>query len=100
MSKKLLKNLLVQFGRLIPDALYLRIVYRLRMGEPLNLKDPKTYTEKLQWLKLHDYRPEYTAMVDFSTSTSNVSTFSILVLLKPYNADREVFSIYGNNQDR
>ena len=64
MSKKLLKNLWVRFGRVIPDALYLRIVYRLKMGETLNLKDPKTYTEKLQWLKLHDFRPEYTEMVD------------------------------------
>lgn len=30
----------------------------------LNLKAPETYTEKLQWLKLYDRRPEYVKMVD------------------------------------
>lgn len=39
-------------------------MYRIRMGREPDLKDPKTYTEKLQWLKLHDHRPEYTEMVD------------------------------------
>lgn len=34
------------------------------MGKKLNLDSPKTYSEKLQWLKLYDRRPEYTLMVD------------------------------------
>ncbi len=34
------------------------------MGKKLNLKNPKTFNEKLQWLKLYDRRPEYTKMVD------------------------------------
>ena len=34
------------------------------MGKELNLSDPKTYNEKLQWLKIHDRRPEYTTYVD------------------------------------
>jgi hypothetical protein len=39
-------------------------MYRFKMNKELNLDDPKTYTEKLQWLKLYDHRPEYTRMVD------------------------------------
>ena len=34
------------------------------MGRNLDLKNPKTFTEKLQWLKLYDRKPEYTSMVD------------------------------------
>jgi hypothetical protein len=34
------------------------------MLKPLDLERPQTYNEKLQWLKLHDKRPEYTQMVD------------------------------------
>ena len=50
--------------RIIPDKLYLEIKYRLRMGKKLDLENPKTYNEKLQWLKLYDRKPEYNMMVD------------------------------------
>lgn len=50
--------------KLIPDKLYLRIVYRGYMRRKLNLKNPKTYNEKLQWLKLYDHNPMYTTLVD------------------------------------
>ncbi len=46
------------------DEQYLRFIYRLRTGERLDLDDPQTYNEKLQWMKLYDRRPEYTVMVD------------------------------------
>lgn len=46
------------------DARYLKICYRLTMGKKLNLENPRTFTEKLQWLKLYDRRPEYTGLVD------------------------------------
>lgn len=48
----------------LPDEVYLKQIYKAAMGKPLNLEQPKTYNEKLQWLKLHDRRPEYTQMVD------------------------------------
>ena len=48
----------------MPDKPYLRLAFQGVMGYPLNLKDPKTFNEKLQWLKLYDRRPEYTKMVD------------------------------------
>lgn len=37
----------------IPNALYLRCKYFFSMGKRLHLKHPKTYNEKIQWLKLY-----------------------------------------------
>ncbi len=46
------------------DKLYLQMRYYLEFGKPLNLKNPVTFNEKLQWLKLYNRKPEYTRMVD------------------------------------
>lgn len=46
------------------DEAYLKRKYRACMGKELNLGSPQTFNEKLQWLKLHDRKPEYTTMVD------------------------------------
>lgn len=48
----------------LSDRKYLKLMYRLRIGKKLNLSQPKTFNEKLQWLKLHDRKPEYTNLVD------------------------------------
>ena len=56
--------LLARCGRLLPDSWFLRIKYFQVFGKRLNLKNPKTFNEKLQWLKLYDRKPEYTLMVD------------------------------------
>ena len=48
----------------VPAEKFLKRLYRIRMGRELNLENPVLYTEKLQWLKLYDHRPEYTTMVD------------------------------------
>ncbi|MBR2867779.1 MAG: hypothetical protein IKB88_01775 [Clostridia bacterium] len=34
------------------------------MNEKLNLRHPKTFNEKMQWLKLYDRKPQYSVMVD------------------------------------
>lgn len=44
--------------------MFLEVLFPLRTGYPLNLDHPQTFNEKLQWLKLYDYRPEYSRMVD------------------------------------
>lgn len=49
---------------IIPDKLYLKWRFRSVMGYPLDLKNPRTYNEKLQWLKLYDRNPDYIRMVD------------------------------------
>lgn len=48
----------------IPDKTFLKMKYKLMMGTKLDLENPKTFNEKLQWLKLHDRNPEYTKLVD------------------------------------
>lgn len=48
----------------IPDKQYLQLYYFVKFKKPLNLKNPKTYNEKLQWLKLYHRRPEYSRLVD------------------------------------
>lgn len=56
--------ILCKLGPLIPDKLFLRIRYWLKTGYRLNLKDPQTINEKIQWLKLYNRNPDYTKMVD------------------------------------
>ena len=53
-----------KFGFWLPDKLYLQLLFYGYMGKRLNLKNPQTLNEKLQWLKLYNRRPEYTTMVD------------------------------------
>lgn len=53
-----------QIIKCIPDSLWLKYIYRKTLKKPLNLKNPQTFNEKLQWLKLHDRNPLYTQMVD------------------------------------
>lgn len=62
--QKIAASLLQRYGGRIPDRVYLKWLYRLKMGKKLDLKNPKTFSEKLQWLKLYNRRPEYTQMVD------------------------------------
>lgn len=53
-----------KYAPLISDKLYLKCLYKKHMKKKLNLRNPQTFNEKLQWLKLYDRRPEYTTMVD------------------------------------
>lgn len=46
------------------DKLYLRIRYRIVMGRCLNLEQPSTFCEKIQWLKIYARNFEYTKYVD------------------------------------
>ena len=47
-----------------PDEKYIRRKFEASLGYPLNLDNPQTINEKLQWLKLYDRKPIYTTMVD------------------------------------
>lgn len=46
------------------DERILKRLYKLKLHKELDLENPKTYNEKLQWLKIHDRNPEYSRMVD------------------------------------
>lgn len=61
---KLIEKVYNRLLLVLPDELYLKVKFRQLMGKKLNLKNPQTFSEKLQWLKLYNRRPEYTTMVD------------------------------------
>ena len=52
------------FFKNMSDEDFLKMQFKNVFGYPLDLDNPKTYSEKLQWLKLYDRKPEYTMMVD------------------------------------
>ena len=49
---------------ILPDELFLRVIFRYRVGYWPHIKNPRTYNEKLQWLKLNEQHSEYTKLVD------------------------------------
>ncbi|CEN21905.1 ATP-grasp fold amidoligase family protein [Paraclostridium sordellii] len=48
----------------VKDETYIKLLYRSYEGKKLNLENPITFNEKLQWLKLNDRNPLYTQLVD------------------------------------
>ena len=57
-------KLLNKLSPLIPDRAYLKMLFPLEVGYKLNLENPQTFNEKLQWLKLNYRKRELTRMVD------------------------------------
>lgn len=58
------KNLICSVLGVIPDKLYLKLLYKIKTGRTLHLDSPQTYSEKLNWLKIYDRNPLYTKLVD------------------------------------
>lgn len=58
------ENIKGKYSKLYDDEKYLKYLFEKRMGYIPDLKKPRTFNEKLQWLKIHDRRSEYTNMVD------------------------------------
>ena len=50
--------------RNMPDDVYLKRKFKIIMKKELDLDNPQTFNEKLQWLKLYNRKPIYTQMVD------------------------------------
>ena len=49
---------------ILSDKSFIKKIYKHRIGRKINLRNPKTFTEKENWLKLYDRKDEYTMMVD------------------------------------
>lgn len=62
-----------RFARLIPDKIHLKCLFRKHMKTKLNISNPATFSEKLQWLKLYDRNPEYPQMADKAAVKSYVA---------------------------
>lgn len=48
----------------INDKRYLNILFKTVFGRRINWENPKTYNEKIQWLKMNDHREEYVIIAD------------------------------------
>lgn len=62
--RRIIAGALYRTAKIWPDKLYLRLRFFFENGRILNLKNPRTFCEKIQWLKLYNRNPEYTKMVD------------------------------------
>lgn len=59
-----IRGKLMSMFAFLPDSLYVRLFYLAATGHVLHLKNPVTFEDKQQWLKLYDKHPEYTELVD------------------------------------
>ena len=50
--------------RVVTDGLYIQCSYKWKTGKSLDLENPQSFNEKLQWLKLYDRREWYSSLVD------------------------------------
>ena len=50
--------------RIIPDKVYIKLKYRNILGRWPNLKNPKFFSEKIQWMKLYGRNDVYMKLVD------------------------------------
>lgn len=69
MKRNLLQRTVAWMGskkifNFIPDKIYLQLIFWARMGQKLDLVKPNTLNEKIQWLKLNDYKDSYPLIVD------------------------------------
>lgn len=49
---------------ILSPKMYIRWRFKQKNGYPLNLSNPKTFCEKIQWLKFNNIRPDFTKLVD------------------------------------
>ena len=64
MTKKEILLNVKYFLRFLPDKFYIKLYYRAVFKKKIDLENPKTFNEKLQWLKFNDRNPLYTKLVD------------------------------------
>lgn len=62
-----------KISHLVPDKAFLKMRYRMLFSKKLNLHNPTTFNEKLQWLKLYNRQPNHINMVDKYNVKSLVS---------------------------
>lgn len=62
-KKNMLKRMKMLL-RFLPDRLYLQLYYFAKFRKFIDFNNPKTYNEKIQWLKLYDRKAEYHQLVD------------------------------------
>lgn len=59
-----LSYILKKIAPIVPDKVQLSLLHKVYVGKFVDWKNPQTFTEKLQWLKVYNRNSEYTQMVD------------------------------------
>lgn len=89
-----LRGITMRFFGWLPDPIYLRLIYLFIIGKPLSLKNPRTFNEKIQWLKIHDRNPRHTDMVDKLAVKDIVTKIAgseyVIPTMKVYNSVEEI----------
>lgn len=93
--KKIIKSQETRFKILkllnfIPDKTMLKLQYRIKTGRKLNLKNPKRYTEKIQWYKLNYRTPLMTKCADKYTVREYVESKGLGYILN------ELYGVYDS----
>lgn len=90
----ILLDIFNKFSKFLDDEHFLRYRFRIVMGKKLDLLNPTTYNEKLQWLKLYDRNPKYTQLVDKVLVKKYVSEIigeeHIIPTLKVYDSPEDI----------
>lgn len=73
-AHRILNAILIRIAPLLSDKSFIRLKFRLFKGYWLDLNNPQTFCEKLQWLKLHNKRKDFTMMVDKIDAKKYVSS--------------------------
>lgn len=60
----LIATLRPKLAALLPDSVYLKLIFPGSVGYDLNLRHPRTLNEKTQWLKLHERKTIFKTMAD------------------------------------
>lgn len=58
------RRMILDLMRFVPDTIMLPLQYKIKLGRPLNLKEPKRFTEKIQWYKINYRNPVMHQCVD------------------------------------
>lgn len=73
-----------KLSHLVSDKTIITWFYEYHTGKKLDLSDPKTFNEKIQWLKLYDHNPIYTVLVDKLTVREHVERILGMEYLIPH----------------
>lgn len=91
-SQKLRLKIL-EFLSFIPDSLMIKLQYPIKTGHKLNLKEPKRYTEKIQWYKLNYRTKLITLCADKYAVREYVESKGLGFLLN------ELYAVYERAED-
>ena len=94
--EKILLNIIynVPLLKKMSDEKYISLLFRVTYGRKINLKNPETFNEKLNWLKLNDRKDIYTKMVDKNLAKEYVANIIgqeyIIPTIGTYNSFNEI----------